>query len=140
MLAASRPTAVNLRWAVERMMRAAEQAPHNADLATCLLAEASELHRETLESDRRLSALGAALIPHGSSVLTHCNTGALATGGYGTALGVVRWAWEEGRVQHVLGHGDASVVAGGETHNVGVGTAGHTCHACGRLRGRSPHG
>ena len=102
LLAASRPTAVNLRWAVERMMRVAEQAPHDADLATCLLAEASELHRETLESDRRLSALGAALIEPGSSVLTHCNTGALATGGYGTALGVVRWAWEEGRVQHVL--------------------------------------
>lgn len=102
LLAASRPTAVNLRWAIERMMRAAEQAPHDADLAACLLAEAAELHRETLESDRRLSELGAALIEPGSSVLTHCNTGALATGGYGTALGVIRWAWEQGRVQHVL--------------------------------------
>ncbi len=102
LLAASRPTAVNLRWAIERMMRVAEQATHDTDLAAHLLAEASELHRETLESDRRLSALGAALIEPGSSVLTHCNTGALATGGYGTALGVIRWAWEQGRVQHVL--------------------------------------
>ena len=82
LLAASRPTAVNLRWAIERMMRVAEQAPHDADLAACLLGEASELHRETLASDRRLSELGAALIEPGSSVLTHCNTGALATGGY----------------------------------------------------------
>ena len=102
LLAASRPTAVNLRWAIERMMRVAEHARHDVDLAACLLAEASELHRETLESDRRLSALGSALIEPGSSVLTHCNTGALATGGYGTALGVIRWAWDEGRVQHVL--------------------------------------
>ncbi len=102
LLAASRPTAVNLRWAIERMMCVAEQAPRDDDLAACLLAEAAELHRETLESDRRLSALGAALIEPGSSVLTHCNTGALATGGYGTALGVIRWAWEQGRVQHVL--------------------------------------
>ena len=102
LLAGSRPTAVNLRWAIERMMRVVEQAPHDADLANRLLAEAAELHRETLESDRRVSALGAALIEPGSSVLTHCNTGALATGGYGTALGVIRWAWEQGRVQHVL--------------------------------------
>ena len=101
-LAASRPTAVNLRWAVERMVRSAEQAPVEADLAAHLLAEACELHRETLESDLRLSALGAALIPPGSCVLTHCNTGALATGGYGTALGVIRRGWEDGRVRHVL--------------------------------------
>ena len=101
-LAASRPTAVNLRWAIERMMRVAEHAPDRTDLAAHLLAEATELHRETLESDRRLSELGAALIPPGSSVLTHCNTGALATGGYGTALGVIRRAWEEGRVSHVM--------------------------------------
>ncbi len=101
-LAASRPTAVNLRWAVERMMRVAKQSPHDADLAARLLAEAAELHRETLESDIRLSAFGAALISPGSSVLTHCNTGALATGGYGTALGVIRRAWEDGRLCHVF--------------------------------------
>ena len=101
-LAESRPTAVNLRWAVEHMVRTAEQAPDGSELAACMLAEASALHRETLESDMRLSALGAALIQPGSSVLTHCNTGALATGGYGTALGVIRRAWEDGSVQHVF--------------------------------------
>ena len=101
-LAASRPTAVNLRWAVDRMMRAAEDTEHGVDLATSLLAEAQKLHRETLESDLRLSEYGASLIPPGSSVLTHCNTGALATGGYGTALGVIRRAWEESRVNQVM--------------------------------------
>ena len=101
-LAAARPTAVNLRWAVERMLRAAEQSPPGSDLAARLLSEAAELHRETLDSDRRLSELGAALIPPGSALLTHCNTGALATGGYGTALGVLRRGWEDGRVGHVF--------------------------------------
>ena len=101
-LAASRPTAVNLRWAIDRMMRAAEQSPPGSDLAAVLLAEARDLHRETLDSDLRLSELGAALIAPGSAALTHCNTGALATGGYGTALGVIRRGWEDGRLRHVF--------------------------------------
>ena len=84
------------------MMRAAEDTEHGVDLAASLLAEAQKLHRETLESDLRLSEYGASLIPPGSSVLTHCNTGALATGGYGTALGVIRRAWEESRVNQVM--------------------------------------
>ena len=101
-LAASRPTAVNLKWAVDRMMRAAEDAGPDADLAASLLEEALKIHRETLDSDLRLSEYGAALIAPGSSVLTHCNTGALATGGYGTALGVIRRGWEESRISRVL--------------------------------------
>ncbi len=101
-LAASRPTAVNLRWAIDRMMRAAESSDRSVDLADCLLAEAQNIHRETLDSDLRLSEYGASLIPPGSCVLTHCNTGALATGGYGTALGVIRRGWEESRVSQVI--------------------------------------
>ena len=101
-LAASRPTAVNLKWAIDRMMRAAEDAGPGADLAASLLEEALKIHRETLDSDLRLSEYGASLIVPGSSVLTHCNTGALATGGYGTALGVIRRGWEEGRISRVL--------------------------------------
>ena len=101
-LAASRPTGVNLRWALERMMNAAEMVGTNDDMEASLLVEAQKVHRETQESDLRMAELGASLIRPGSSVLTHCNTGALATGGYGTALGVIRRAWEEGRIKSVL--------------------------------------
>ena len=101
-LAAARPTAVNLKWAVDRIMRVAEQAAQDADLRAVLLAEARRIHHETRESDLRLSEFGASLIPPGSSVLTHCNTGTLATGGYGTALGVIRRGWEEGRIKQAL--------------------------------------
>ena len=101
-LAAARPTAVNLRWAIERMMRAADTVASDSDLGTSLLAEAERIHQETLEADLALSEFGAPLIQPDSTVLTHCNTGPLATGGYGTALGVIRRVWEEGRVKDVL--------------------------------------
>ena len=101
-LAASRPTAVNLRWALDRMLRTAEATPAVADLPAVLLAEAHLIHLETQESDLSMGAFGAPLIPPGSTVLTHCNTGALATGGYGTALGVIHQAWKDGRVVKVL--------------------------------------
>lgn len=101
-LAASRPTAVNLRWALDRMMALAERVPENDDMEAALSAEAQEIHHETRESDLRMAELGASLIPSGSTVLTHCNTGALATGGYGTALGVIHRAWEDGRVKDVI--------------------------------------
>jgi methylthioribose-1-phosphate isomerase len=98
-LATARPTAVNLRWAVERCLRAIDGVPATADaaaLATTLLAEARGIHDE----DRRLCAAigrhGAAVLPEGG-VLTHCNTGALATGGAGTALAVITAAWDSGR-------------------------------------------
>jgi methylthioribose-1-phosphate isomerase len=101
-LAESRPTAVNLRWALDRMMGFAERVPQNDDMETSLLAEAQQVHLETQESDLSMATFGASLIPLGSTVLTHCNTGALATGGYGTALGVIHRAWQEGRVKDVL--------------------------------------
>ena len=98
-LASARPTAVNLRWAVERVLRAIETLPEDtsaAALGEALLGEARGIHDE----DRRLCAAigrhGAAVLPAGG-VLTHCNTGALATGGDGTALAVITTAWEQGR-------------------------------------------
>ncbi|MFH1560559.1 MAG: S-methyl-5-thioribose-1-phosphate isomerase [Chloroflexota bacterium] len=101
-LGEARPTAVNLRWALERMIGIAERVAPSDDLEAALLTEAQRIHQEAEESDLRISELGASLIRPNSSVLTHCNTGALATGGYGTALGVIRRAWEEGRLKDVL--------------------------------------
>ncbi len=99
MLARARPTAVNLAWAVERMERAA--AAVSGDPEPVLLAEAVRIHDEDIAANRAMGALGAACIEPGSGVLTHCNTGSLATGGYGTALGVIRSAWSAGRLSAV---------------------------------------
>jgi methylthioribose-1-phosphate isomerase len=87
-LATARPTAVNLRWAIERMRRVIDAIED--DPVPPLLQEARRIHAEDISGNRRMGELGATLIDPGSAVLTHCNTGALATGGYGTALGVVR--------------------------------------------------
>jgi methylthioribose-1-phosphate isomerase len=86
----ARPTAVNLGWAVERALAAEDR-----------LACARALHREQDEADRRIAALGAERFAAGDRALTHCNTGALATAGYGTALGVLRAAWEQDRLAQV---------------------------------------
>jgi len=99
-LAAARPTAVNLRWAIERMRRTAERA--GPGMVAVLEAEARRLHAEDLAQNQAMGRTGAAFIEPGSRVLTHCNTGALATGGWGTALGVVRSAWAEGRIAQVF--------------------------------------
>ncbi|HEU0025316.1 MAG TPA: S-methyl-5-thioribose-1-phosphate isomerase [Thermoleophilaceae bacterium] len=90
LLRGARPTGANLAWAVERVRDAADP-----------LALARELHREQLEADRALAELGAQLFSEGDRALTHCNAGALATGGYGTAGGVLRAAWESGRLAEV---------------------------------------
>jgi methylthioribose-1-phosphate isomerase len=98
-LAATRPTAVNLFWALDRMRRHAE-AHRTAPLATLragLVALAEALLDEDVAANRRLGAFGAELVPQGARILTHCNAGGLATAGYGTALGVVRGAVEAGR-------------------------------------------
>ena len=97
-LRATRPTASNLAWALDRMLRLAEGA---TDVPVALEAEALRIHQEDIDACRRIGANGAALLPADVSLLTHCNTGSLATGGYGTALGVVRAAWEQGQLQHV---------------------------------------
>jgi len=90
-LAAARPTAVNLEWAL-REVRAADDP----------VARARELHTEEVERCRRMSAYTAALVSAGSAALTHCNTGALATGGVGTALGGLREAWTRGLLRRVF--------------------------------------
>jgi len=95
-LAESRPTAVNLRWALMRMGKLASRS------AAALLAEAIAIHDEDLAQNLKMGALGAALLPQGATVLTHCNTGALATGGHGTALGVIRSAHALGKLGGVF--------------------------------------
>jgi methylthioribose-1-phosphate isomerase len=96
-LVATRPTAVNLPWALHRALAAAEAAGDADASREAVLAEARRIHEESLEADHRLSELGADLILDGAAVLTHCNAGALATAGYGTALGVLRAAHEQGK-------------------------------------------
>ena len=104
LLAHARPTAVNLRWAIERMQaRAVEVAALEADARlVALLAEAEAIHLEDVAACRAMGQLGAREVPEGATILTHCNAGALATGGYGTALGVIRAAHEAGKRIQVL--------------------------------------
>jgi len=101
-LRATRPTAVNLAWALDRLLAVADAAPDAAELPSRLLAEAHALARADLAVNRRLGVHGAALFPNGCSILTYCNTGMLATGGWGTAFGVLRQAHEEGRGIRVI--------------------------------------
>lgn len=99
---AARPTAVNLFWAVERMVHVAESIEGNSvDIKDALLAEALTMLAEDIETNRRMGFLGAELLPDTVNILTHCNAGALATVGFGTALGVIRAAVEEGKRVHV---------------------------------------
>jgi len=106
LMAATRPTAVNLFWAIERMKRCfAEAAGAGAavdEIKARLAAEARLIHDEDVESCKSIGRHGAALVPDGARVLTHCNAGALATAGYGTALGVIRAAVEQGKKISVL--------------------------------------
>ena len=119
LLSQARPTAVNLRWAVEHMRSIinAGISGESADATSLsrgprldpigdpvprLLSEAQRIHAEDIAANRRMGNLGAALIATGSGVLTHCNTGSLATGGYGTALGVVRAGVAAGRIKDVF--------------------------------------
>ncbi len=98
-LGATRPTAVNLFWGIERMKRkyASLKGQSAAGIATALVAEAKLIREEDIEINRAMGRHGAPLIPDGRTVLTHCNAGALATAGYGTALGVIRAAIESGK-------------------------------------------
>jgi len=98
-LAATRPTAVNLFWAIDRMKRCAQAHADlaGADLKERLLAEALEIAAEDERINRAMGAHGQVLFADGARILTHCNAGALATGGYGTALGVIRAAVEAGK-------------------------------------------
>ncbi len=103
-LAASRPTAVNLFWALERMRSRREAHAHaeTAAQAAALLAEAQAIHAEDIAINEAMGAHGAALLADGARVLTHCNAGALATAGHGTALGVIRSAVRSGKTISVI--------------------------------------
>lgn len=97
-LAASRPTAVNLFWALDRMANRAEDCGGDPE---ALIAEAVAIHQEDVEMCKAIGLHGAAVVPEHARILTHCNAGALATGGYGTALGVIRAAHAQGKVEMV---------------------------------------
>jgi methylthioribose-1-phosphate isomerase len=106
MMAGTRPTAVNLFWAIDRMKRsfaAGVEAGESVDqLRARLTAEARQIHDEDVASCRALGAHGAEVVPAEARILTHCNAGALATAGYGTALGVIRSAAKAGKVKAVF--------------------------------------
>ena len=99
MLLGTRPTAVNLRWAVERMLAVAGRVAWRSggDLVEALLAEAQRICEQDVRTNRAIGANGAALIRPGERILTYCNTGSLATVDYGTALGIIRAAHEQGK-------------------------------------------
>jgi methylthioribose-1-phosphate isomerase len=100
-LKAARPTAVNLAWAVDRMLAVARQGD-SAGRVELLAAEARRIHADDVQANRSMGRLGAERVPDGATILTHCNAGALATGGYGTALGVIRAARDAGKKVSVL--------------------------------------
>lgn len=95
---ASRPTAVNLFWALERMERKRAQVGEDA---AALVAEARAIQSENVAMNAAMGRYGAEVVPQGARILTHCNAGALATDGVGTALGVIREAWRQGKVEMV---------------------------------------
>ncbi len=95
LLSHARPTAVNLQWAITRMQRLLEQ---DSAKPAGLLAEAQSIHLEDIEANRQMGRIGAAYLQGNPGVLTHCNTGSLATGGFGTALGVIRTAYSNGLI------------------------------------------
>ncbi len=113
-LSATRPTAVNLFWAVDRMKRVLTgSANHDVqEYQDMLLKEALAILEQDVRVNQTLGKYGAAIIQDGDNILTHCNAGALATAGYGTALGVVRAAWEEGKRLRVFADETRPVLQG----------------------------
>ncbi len=114
-LATARPTAVNLQWAVDRLLKLVDAAAETTAsdlLATRLLAEARRIHEEDRELCAAIGRFGAELLPEGD-ILTHCNTGSLATGGDGTALGVIVTAWRQGRRFRVFADETRPLLQGG---------------------------
>ena len=101
-LAATRPTAQNLFMALDCMQQVAEAGGSVEQIKKALVDEAVNIHSEQIEADQKLSQFGAELIEDGFTILTHCNAGALATGGYGTALGIIKQAHEQGRRLRVI--------------------------------------
>jgi methylthioribose-1-phosphate isomerase len=102
-IARARPTARNLFWALERMKKRLDQAIETGqkDLVKELINEAKNIYAEDIETNRQMGKHGSALLTGGDNILIHCNAGALATAGYGTALGVIRAAHEQGKKLHI---------------------------------------
>jgi methylthioribose-1-phosphate isomerase len=98
----TRPTAINLVWAIERMKAVFARSMGGSEVVDVMIDEAISIHVGDIENNRMLSLYGSELIDDGDTILTHCNAGALATGGYGTALGVIRAAYESGKKIKVL--------------------------------------
>lgn len=113
-LAATRPTAVNLFWAIERMKQKLDalRAEPVASIKAALMKESQAILEEDIALCRAMGQHGANLIQTGQTVLTHCNAGALATAGYGTALGVIRAAWEQGKKIQVIADETRPVLQG----------------------------
>jgi methylthioribose-1-phosphate isomerase len=113
-LAATRPTAVNLSWAIERMKRKLESMKSEpvSSIKAALIAEAQAILEEDVTLCKTMGRHGAELIADGQTVLTHCNAGSLATAGYGTALGVIRAAWEQGKKIKVIADETRPVLQG----------------------------
>jgi methylthioribose-1-phosphate isomerase len=101
-LRSTRPTAVNLSWALDRCLRAIKGLTDQAQITERLTKGATAIHQEDIKANRGIGAYGAELLRDQSTVLTHCNAGSLATGGYGTALGVIRSAATDGRIRRVI--------------------------------------
>jgi methylthioribose-1-phosphate isomerase len=101
-IAATRPTARNLFWAIQRMKKAVESGNDVKEVKSALVNEAEKIHAEEVEATKKLSRFGAELIKDGDTVLVHCNAGPLATAGYGTALGIILFAVEQGKKVKVL--------------------------------------
>ena len=123
---ATRPTAVNLFWAGKRMLRVLDEQEGNIDqIKTRLVQEANNILEEDIDTCRSIGRIGAELIKDNSVILTHCNAGALATAGYGTALGVVRYAYEAGKNIKVIATGTRPFLQGArltawELHKDGI--------------------
>ena len=113
-LAATRPTAVNLFWAIDRMKRTLTALRGRAvrEVKRTLIDESQRILDEDIAMNKAMGRHGAALVHDGHTILTHCNAGALATGGYGTALGVVRAAWEQGKKIRVIADETRPVLQG----------------------------
>ena len=122
-LAASRPTAVNLAWALDEMRR------WDGDPAE----RARQIHAEEVERCRVMSAHAATLLFPGTRALTHCNAGGLATGGYGTAVGALRAAWEQGLLEHVLVDETRPLLQGAQADRLGARGGGHPARRDRRL-------
>ena len=143
-LLATRPTAVNLRWALDEMRAAWEAelaAPQAAPaaVAAALLARAQAIHDDDVDRCLRIGEHGAALFKAGDRILTHCNAGALATAGYGTALGVIRSAAAAARGHLRVGRRDPPAAAGRAPHRLGAAGGGHPVPAHQRQHGRVLH-